>query len=947
MTDLMGLTPAAHNPAALSGSDLVGRFRLEECLGNGGMGEVFRAYDTRLKRQVAIKRLTARLHGDPAARHRFLREAERASQLNHPSIASIHELLEQDDQIYLVMEYVEGQNLRQHFRTSCSQAEFLSLAIQCLEALAAAHKSGILHCDLKPENIMLNSTGHVKVLDFGLAHHLPRSSQSTTLEDTEALAGTPGYMAPELLLQNIYDQRTDIFSLGVVFYEILTGFNPFLASTLAGTLDRILHQRPARISVFNSSVPASIEALVMRMMAKAPEQRYQNVEQVLLDVQQLRPASDHRISNHFPQIRTQFSATRAVRWFLTLLLSVLAGLSTREIQPSAPTPAVRSVLIADFDVYGDGPSFDGAVREALSAALQQSPQFNVISRPRIYEALARMKKADVAHIGEDLARELCRRENLNLLLGGSIAQAGQTFQITVRASDPDRGLLLFSDRVQIQKRDEFFSQIDSLFARVRANLGEVNSPSGRPTLTMAKVTTGSLEALQLYSQAIDQMSRGKLDDAVAILKRSVALDPNFAMAHLRLGQCYSWGVGKNALAVNEFLSAYQLRSTVTDREKLWIESQYFNVEERYEEAAQALGILLQQYPDDPEARRDLAMADFSLGQVDNAIRESRQALQLDPNSSSAFAGLFFFLVRANRYAEAIALYQQATARGLENAEMNWGLGLAHLGIGDPDAARQAFIRFRQGSADDRNLADLYLSVVDLYEGKLSSAVQALEKANHSRLAGDNKLLTVRQYLLGRIRLLQGDKRRAQRAANIILSTPPADLQTVDLVSAGTLFAHAGNLPRARSVLKQIKARCDTVPSGWNKSSFYNLLGEISLAEAHPDAALAAFHSALEFYPDPFIHAGLASAYKQAGDLQHASQEWKLSLEARGALLQNGFPPDLPLIYLELGRVSRQLNDLHSARSYYNQALGFWRNGDDLKAFRDAASELKNLETQSN
>src|SRR6478672_6121515 len=260
---------------------VVGRFRIGERLGKGGMGEVYRAEDTKLKRTVALKRLGPSLRADALYRRRFLEEAERASRFGDAHVAAVYDVLEERGEIFLILEYVEGQNLRQRLRQPLSLDEFFTVATQCAEALVSAHGHAIVHCDIKPENIMLTSDGKVKILDFGVAKHLPRSDQSSTVDRTGTFAGTPAYMSPEVVMEQVPDGRADIFSLGVVFYEVLTGQHPFLAGSFVATTDRIRNETPAPIRVFNRSVPEGLQALVNKAMAKEAEQRYSDAHEML------------------------------------------------------------------------------------------------------------------------------------------------------------------------------------------------------------------------------------------------------------------------------------------------------------------------------------------------------------------------------------------------------------------------------------------------------------------------------------------------------------------------------------------------------------------------------------------------------------------------------------------------------------------------------------------
>src|SRR5262249_9737714 len=273
----------------LSGST-VGRYLVLRRLGTGGMGEVYLAEDTKLKRTVALKRMGARLRSDERYRHRFLKEAERASRLMHPQIAALHDILEIEGEMFLVIEYVDGKTLRKAIHDPVDFELFLRVAVQCADALDAAHASGLVHRDIKPENIMMTTSGSVKILDFGLSKDLPSvisSEPSEKMATTGALSGTPAYMAPEVLLELRPDGRADIFSLGVVLYEILTSEHPFLANSFVETTDRIIRQAPPPIRDLNPQVLPEIEQVVMRMLAKKPEERYESAAQVAQDLRNL------------------------------------------------------------------------------------------------------------------------------------------------------------------------------------------------------------------------------------------------------------------------------------------------------------------------------------------------------------------------------------------------------------------------------------------------------------------------------------------------------------------------------------------------------------------------------------------------------------------------------------------------------------------------------------
>src|SRR5437868_5703183 len=349
--------PEYGSPAAgkgLAGSltgQTVGRFLIQERLGKGGMGEVYKAEDTRLKRTVALKRLSPYLRSDPLYRRRFQEEAERASKLTDQHVAALYDVIEDDQEIFLVMEFVEGETLRQRLRQLMSLEQILGIAIQCAEALVAAHARGIVHCDIKPENIMLTPAGQVKILDFGVAKHLPRADQSSTIDRSGTVGGTPAYMSPEVLLEKATDGRADIFSLGIVLYEALAGRHPFLCDSYVATTHRVLYESATPIHVFNPKVPEQLEHIVERAMAKEPGQRYANAQDLADDLKDVQAGVTP--SKLLPiQKRSYRPPAPRLHWILgAIILVLLAGvgyLEREQIQRWAtggePVPAAQMHL---------------------------------------------------------------------------------------------------------------------------------------------------------------------------------------------------------------------------------------------------------------------------------------------------------------------------------------------------------------------------------------------------------------------------------------------------------------------------------------------------------------------------------------------------------------------------------------------------------------------------
>jgi len=930
-------------PADLTGSK-VGRFLIHAKLGAGGMGEVYYAEDTTLRRPVALKRLVG---NDAEASERILREARRASTLNSEHIASVHDVLEEHGELFIVMEYVEGENLRQRQYRPITLEQFLEIATQCADGLTSAHKGGIIHCDIKPENIMLTPSGLVKILDFGLATHLPRSEQSSTLDITSTVAGTLAYMAPEVLLGKLPDPRTDIFSLGVVFYEMLTQHHPFLSrSGLVATSERILHETPSAIRVFNRSVPQALEAVVLKSMAKAALERYAQASELLMDLRLVRSGA---IPKRQSPTALASVGRRTKKWVVPLVvagaLATAVFLDYRGLHRK-PILAERGwVLLSDFESSEGNPIPDKGVREGLTISLEQSQYVNVFPRTQAYEALQRMAKKDVARIDETLGREICQRENLQVLLTGSIEHIGKEFQITVRGVNPVKGSLLFAEKERFNGEDQFFEKADKLATRIRRDLGESLDRIDKSNRPLAKVTTPSLEALQLYSQAKDASDQGKSEQIPELLKGALRLDPDFAMAHLQLGQYYLQVVGKNEKAAAELERAYQLRQGVTDRERGRIEAGYYSLQEQYDDEAQALSLLVNLYPDDEEAHQELAGAYYDLHRIDKAVFEERQVLRLNPSSAPAYRGLVLYLAYENQPEAAITAARDALQHGVDPPQLHWGLGLAHLAQGEVSNARQEFQRIGQTTETDRELEQLCMVVADLYEGKLNAAKATLATPVLGAAPQSGGLETFRRYLLGRIYLSQGNLPEARLQADLILRTPSAEVQASDLLNAGVLYARAGQIDRASQVLHLIDDVRKRFPSSSNQSSAHELEGEIGLAAARPAQAERSFTAAIQDYARVGSHVGLARAYQAERRWDLATREWEQVLRSRGEILHNDFPPDLAYAHLELGRLYVLLKAPGMARTHYEEMIRMEAQSDSFPAVRLARREVRRLETR--
>ena len=934
----------------------LGHYRILEKVAAGGMGVVYRARDEQLERDVAVKLLPSGTLSDDAARRHFRDEALALAKLNHPHIETVYEFGTQGDIDFLVMEYVPGKTLADRLSAGAlPEKEIIELGIQIASALQEAHDRGIVHRDLKPANIALTAKGYAKILDFGLAKLLRPVEEGTTevFSGSQAAAGTLPYMPPEQLKGERVDGRADTYAIGAVLYEMATGLRVFREELASRLIDAILHQAVVTPRALSPRISPGLETIILKCLDKDPDRRYQSAKELLVDLRRLQPASSGNtaLAVQVPFLR---SARKWIAYTVAGLLAAAGSLTAlntggwrdRLLGHPLATRVFASqgwILIADPENLTEQQFFDKTLREGLTIALQQSRYLNVFPQARLFDTLSRMKRKDVTRVDEALGREICRRENVQVLLASSIRGSGGRFQITVRALDPAKDDLLFVESEQFTRKEELFDRVDVLARRVRKDLGESLTGIKSNSLPLAQVTTLSLEALQLYSRATDAMAQGDLDKAQPLLLSALELDSDFAMAHRRLARLY-YSAGNREKELEHLARAYNLRNTVTDREQRLIEASYYSVQGQYEKAVESLVLLVNLYPDDPDAQYELALAYLYSGNAADAEKYLRQVLKLNPFSTPAYDYLVRVLARRNENAQAVEVYRQAETLDLQSPSLHWGLGLALLGEGKENEASGEFEHMQESGKMYQNIGRLYLARTAIYEGKFTSAAEQLRAdIRWDQTQASKSAVLLRRYLLARIFVARGMIAPARRELELILTSgEPEALQAEDLRRTGTLYAHIGDVKSAESVLHKLELLELNLPTSFNKSCFHNLAGEIALAQGRFGQAVELFSTAMAEYPQFASHEGLARAYQAQHDWDRAAAAWRQVLEDRGEILQDSFPADWVVAHLELGRVYRGLGDLARARNEYEEFFRIWQNADELPVRQQALREWQEI-----
>lgn len=658
----------------------ISHYRILSKLGSGGMGVVYEAEDIRLGRRVALKFLSEDLARDHGALQRFKLEARAASRLNHANICTIYEVEEHNHQPVIVMESLEGESLKQRIHEgTVPTGELLEFGIQTSDALHAAHAKGIIHRDIKPANIFIVGGGRVKILDFGVAKMIrPPEAEGQSADESltlkGAILGTTSYMSPEQARGEEIDPRSDLFSLGVVLYEMATGQQPFVRKNSILTIDAILNVRPAAPTSLNPALPAALDTIIARMLEKDREPRYQHAADICSDLKRVKGGRETErtmFANAVPAQSVQHRPAKNWR------LAVAACFGTIAIAVGAffyfhrnrPLTEKDTIVLADFTNTTGESVFDGTLRQGLAVQLEQSPFLSLVSDERIQKTLPLMRQAADTRLTPELARGICERTGSAAVLEGSIARLGTQYVLGLRAKNCRTGEVLDEQQVQPARKEDVLNALTEIASKFRTRVGESLTTVEKHSTPLAEATTPSLEALKAYSAAWKVSFSTGSAAAVPLLQRAIQIDPNFAMAHAFLGATYAW-LWETTLAAESTTKAYQLRDRASDRERFFIMLSYdLLVTGNMEKAQQTGESWAQTYPRDAEPHGFLSWIYPAFGKYEKSIEEANGAIDRDMDFVFGYNNLAWSYVFLNRLGEAERTIQRASERKLEGPDL--------------------------------------------------------------------------------------------------------------------------------------------------------------------------------------------------------------------------------------------------------------------------------------
>ncbi|UCE40894.1 MAG: protein kinase [Candidatus Aminicenantes bacterium] len=890
-----------------TGSIFADRYKIVTELGRGGMGKVYRAIDQKIDEEIAIKLIKPEIAADKKTIERFGNELKMARKIAHRNVCKMYYLGEEKGAHYITMEYVPGEDLKSMIRMSgqLSTGMAIKVAKQVCDGLTEAHRLGVVHRDLKPNNIMIDKSGEARIMDFGIARLL----KAKGITGAGIMIGTPEYMSPEQVEGKEVDQRSDIYSLGVILYEMVTGQVPFEGDTPFAIGMKHKGEIPQAPKNMNAQIPEDLNSLILRCLEKEKEQRYQSAGEVRSELEKIEqglPTTERIIAKKKPttsrEITVKFSLDKHFKWGLIFAAIVVIGVIIWQLLPKK-TPLLapkieNSIAIITFENQTGDEVYDylmKAIPSLLITNLEQTGDFYVATWERMRDLLSQMGQRDVEIIDSDLGFEICRREGIESIVVGFFVKAGDTFMTDVKVLDVETKKLIKSASTRGRGEDSILqTQIDELGQEISLGLGIAQQQIETSLRSTTDLTTSSMEAYRYLLQGKEEVDNLNVVGAQQSLEKAVELDPQFALAHLYLSDAY-YELGSRAAGIESIKNAKAFSEKATEKERLYIEAQYaFRIERDSNKRFRILKELLNKYPKEKDAYYELGMYYYGGGAFREANQEFQRALYLDPNMGAALNMLGYTYSDLGDNEKAIQAFERYAEVMPEDANPLDSMAEQYFMMGDLDKAIEKFntaleiqpafgceIRLayvyalKQDYSETMRLIEgfvdwagtpgikaetyLWMSLYDIILGKIEKAFEDLNKVDEWADKAGNELRHgsaefTRGWIYYELGDLESSEVHLQRAFDILFGLNPnsKSLRFNYHFSLGLIKVRQGKLEEAKSRLEKIRSIQSELERPGDKvlAKLRHdwLQSEILIEEGSPDQAIRIFENIV--YP-PF------------------------------------------------------------------------------------------------
>jgi len=925
----------------ISSSDkkvLGGRYEILKTLGEGGMGSVFKARDIEVDRIVALKVIRPELAGSADILRRFRQELVLARQITHRNVVRIYDLGMADGVRFISMEYIEGEELWDMLkkRGKLPPKEAAGIMLQVCQGLAVAHAEGVVHRDLKPQNIMIDKQGRAAVMDFGIAHSTDvaglteagaesGTEQASHLTRVGALLGTPRYMSPEQARAERVDKRSDLFTVGLILYELTIGnlpskgtFQEMLAARAKEPIQPPIHADP--------QFPRPLNDIIVRCLQLSPADRYQSASEIVRDLEIWLGLRKRHQTNWL-----------VVAGMSALILASAGGLYFGLRPKAAVAHAPMKILVSDLANRTGDPVLNGTLEPILSTALEGASFITAYNRGDARKLLVGLSPG--ATLDDNGARLVAQREGVPVVVSGSIERSGGEYMVSARAIDARTNKVIDQEKSAASAPNELNRAIVRIASGFRKALGDA-TPQSVQLASAETFSSQSLEASQQYAQAQELQWAGKWGDALRAYRRSTEIDPSFGRAYAGMAVMLA-NMGQRQDAEKEFKLALSKVDRMSDREKYRTRGAYYLLERNYDKAIEEFKALEKQYPADSAGIGNLALADFYARNMTGAVEEERRVVELNPNNVLYLNNLGLFAMYAGDFDGAIRESERLLQINPRFEKAYICLGISQLARGDDAAAAETYRKVAPLSAWGASASTAGLADIALYEGRPAEALPILETGLRGDLAAKASSRAAAKYILqAQAWIMQGQRAKAIAAAE---RASGASSEESLLYPAAMLFLEAGKEDKALELSEKLNQRLEPDPGAYSKL----IVAEIQLKRKNYRDAVRTFQDSRKIADAWIGHLGLGRAYLEAGAFTEADTELEACVKRRGEATAV-FLDDEPSwryfapVYYYLGRAREGLQSPEAADAYQNYLkLRGKSAGDPL--VQDAQKRLRALE----